>query len=264
MKKGFSLVELSIVLVILGLLTGGILAGQSLIHAAQLRSVTTDYMRYKAAAGAFRDKYFQLPGDMNNATSFWGSLGGTGADTTCQNTVATGTATCNGNGDGQISQSVSPRDERFRFWQHLANAGLIEGQYTGTAGTNSSGYTLPFVAGLNLPPSRMPNGAWGISYATNTTSATQFTYTGHMMQLFGPTSTATGYYPVISPEDAWNIDTKMDDGKPGTGSVMNWKGDGTTWFCTDQAGVAAVADSVAQYKLTNRSLDCGLFFVNFI
>ena len=49
MRQGFSLVELSIVLVILGLLTGGILAGQSLIRAAELRAVTTEYQRYTAA-----------------------------------------------------------------------------------------------------------------------------------------------------------------------------------------------------------------------
>ena len=62
-QPGFSLVELSIVLVILGLLTGGILAGQSLIRAAELRSISTDYSRYIAAVQAFRDKYFALPGD---------------------------------------------------------------------------------------------------------------------------------------------------------------------------------------------------------
>lgn len=57
-KRGFSLVELSIVLVILGLLTGGILAGQSLIRAAELRAVSTEYSRYATAVQSFRDKYF--------------------------------------------------------------------------------------------------------------------------------------------------------------------------------------------------------------
>ena len=74
MKKAvsaFSLVELSIVLVILGLLTGGILAGQSLIRAAQLRAVSTEYSRYVASINSFRDKYFGWPGDLRNATAFW-------------------------------------------------------------------------------------------------------------------------------------------------------------------------------------------------
>ena len=72
MRSGFSLVELSIVLVILGLLTGGILAGQNLIRAAELRSVTTQFQNYHAAVMTFRDKYFALPGDMANAEDFWG------------------------------------------------------------------------------------------------------------------------------------------------------------------------------------------------
>ena len=72
MKNGFSLVELSIVLVILGLLTGGILGGQALIRAAELRAATTESQRYLAAINSFRDKYFALPGDMAIATRFWG------------------------------------------------------------------------------------------------------------------------------------------------------------------------------------------------
>ena len=79
-RHAFSLVELSIVLVILGLLVGGVLSGQSLIRAAQLRSVTTQFANYRAAVFTFRDKYFALPGDMANASAFWGSAGGTGAD----------------------------------------------------------------------------------------------------------------------------------------------------------------------------------------
>jgi prepilin-type N-terminal cleavage/methylation domain-containing protein len=70
-KSAFSLVELSIVLVILGLLVGGVLAGQSLIRAAQLRAVTAQVGQYAAASKTFRDKYFALPGDLPNATSFW-------------------------------------------------------------------------------------------------------------------------------------------------------------------------------------------------
>jgi prepilin-type N-terminal cleavage/methylation domain-containing protein len=70
--RGFTLVELSIVLVILGLLAGGVLAGQGLIRAAELRSITTDQQRFLIAIRAFRDQYRSLPGDMPNATLVWG------------------------------------------------------------------------------------------------------------------------------------------------------------------------------------------------
>src|ERR1700712_5143764 len=91
-QHGFSLVELSIVLVILGLLVGGVLSGQSLIRAAELRSVTTEYQRYTTAVGTFRDKYFALPGDMNNAASFGWKDGA-------------GSSVANGDGNGQVNST---------------------------------------------------------------------------------------------------------------------------------------------------------------
>lgn len=137
-KRGFSLVELSIVLVILGLLTGGILAGQSLIRAAELRSVSTQYQQIISAVQGFRDKYMALPGDMRNATSFWGTAAN------CPGTSAQGSttpATCNGDGDGMIEPTTTVSNEVFRLWQQLANAGLIEGQYSGVTGGSANEYT---------------------------------------------------------------------------------------------------------------------------
>ena len=266
MRKGFSLVELSIVLVILGLLTGGILAGQSLIHAAELRSITTDYNKYLAATRAFRDKYFAVPGDMTNATAFWGSLGGTGSDATCQAIAATGTATCNGDGDGSVYNAISTV-ERFRFWQHLANAGLIEGNFTGVAG---SGY----VPGSNVPLSKISNNYFSAAPSPAYTGAGSTTYYAGNTIIFagdygknyfgyssanGTTTTAGSL--ALSPADAWNIDTKLDDGVPGTGSLIVFKGDGTNTFCTSAAGVAPPTDAGATYKLTNSNKDCLLYFV---
>ena len=116
-KQGFSLVELSIVLVILGLLTGGILTGQSLIRAAELRSVTTEFQKYQTAAMTFRDRYFALPGDMRNATDFWGAMTNCGA----ASPAGTGTQTCNGNGNGSIDTATASgrTGENFGFWRQL-------------------------------------------------------------------------------------------------------------------------------------------------
>lgn len=111
-QSGFSLVELSIVLVILGLLTGGILGGQALIRAAELRTAMSDYSRYTAAVMSFREKYFALPGDMTNATAFWGDN-----NTVCPDAgITNGTpGTCNGNGDSNWGSQT----EQFLVWQHL-------------------------------------------------------------------------------------------------------------------------------------------------
>ena len=67
-QRGFTLVELSIVLVILGLLVGGVLSGQSLIRAAELRAVSTEHSKFVTAMNSFRDKYFAAPGDMKPPT----------------------------------------------------------------------------------------------------------------------------------------------------------------------------------------------------
>src|SRR5262249_17476276 len=148
MRKGFSLIELSIVLVILGLLVGGIMAGQSLIRASEIRSISSEYDRYRTASYAFRDKYFAFPGDIANATDIWGK------DTTSAYACATASGsaaspgTCNGNGDGFIGSVNVGGAEGVRAWQQLALAGLIEGGYNGLNGSVLS-------IGTNVPASKL-------------------------------------------------------------------------------------------------------------
>lgn len=132
MQKAFSLVELSIVLVILGLLVGGILAGKSLVKASELRKVINDLHDYRTAMYSFRDKYFYWPGDMPNATSFWGS------------------SVYNGNGNAIIEDanaSANAQGENLGAWQHLQAAGLIKGAFTGA---NASA-TPRLRPGVNMP-----------------------------------------------------------------------------------------------------------------
>lgn len=203
--SAFSLVELSIVLVILGLLVGGILAGQSLIKAAELRSVSADLVKFETATHAFRDKYFALPGDFNNATSFWGKDAAR-----CSGAVGTAATpgTCNGDGDAQwtTTAGVSSRSEQMMMWQHLNLAGLLDGGYTGVHGPTSA--TLG-IRGENLPPSKFNNVAYAAEYKTVTFSGNSF--------YFGSSSDATNGRPWaggFTPEQLWNLDNKMDDGAP--------------------------------------------------
>lgn len=243
-KKAFSLVELSIVLVILGLLVGGVLSGQALIRGAELRSVTTEYQRYSTAIGTFRDKYFALPGDMSNAASFW-------------------TTTTSGDGDGQIENTaVATTNEISLFWIHLANAALIEGAYTNVANTT-------LTAGTNNPKARLSNAAWNIAGlatiaitgvgtpvagATVPAATTFFTNTYGNTFLFGSGTNALLPTGVLKSEEAWNIDTKMDDGKPDVGTVttLESQGENDNTRCSDKDGdVAAIAAS--NYVLTNTS-----------
>lgn len=251
-QSGFSLVELSIVLVILGLLTGGILAGQSLIRAAELRAVSTEYNRYVTAVQTFRDKYFATPGDMANATSFWGAAHATPA--TCATTASTTIATCNGDGNGSVVPTANSY-EQFRFWQHLANAGLIEGSYSGT------GTAFNVATDMNSPRSRLGNGLWyTITYSSQVSGNADLldgSY-GSILTAGAAQSGTIPYGPTMKPEELWNIDTKMDDGRPGTGKV-GFYGYGTVASCSTAANSATANPD---YRLDSSAIACAPLWRN--
>lgn len=116
-NKGFTLLELAIVIVIIGLIVAGISAGQSLVSAAKARSVISESEQYKLAFNNFRLQYGHnsFPGDFDQANSYWPGCG-----------VGAAEADCNGDGDSLISRSSTADDsEQLRAWQHLSLAGLI-------------------------------------------------------------------------------------------------------------------------------------------
>ena len=267
MRSAFSLVELSIVLVILGLLTGGILAGQNLIRAAELRSVSTQFQNFQTAVMTFRDKYFALPGDMNNATAFWGDDA-----TNCADALVTdGTpGTCNGDGNGQFNAGAGANatGEQFQVWKQLALAGLIEGTYSGLAGSAGSN---DHDIGTNEPAGKLGQSSWGFYY--NGPISGHATYFdgeyGNTLMLgaaVGSTSNTRNNQPLVSPEEMWNVDTKVDDGKPARGKlvirnrtrcVLGSDGAALTGSAAD------AADLDATYDLQNQSVDCVFLFKNF-
>ena len=120
MKKqnGFTLIEIAIVLVIIGLLLGGVLKGQELIQSARTRNLISTDDGIKAAFFGFQDRFRAYPGDYLQAT-----------------TNITG-VTNNGNGNGQITANTvagAPNDEYISVWDHLSKAGFINGNYTYSA-----------------------------------------------------------------------------------------------------------------------------------
>ena len=254
MKKAFSLVELSVVLVILGLITGGILTGQSLIRAAELRKLTSDVSGYNTAVYTFRTKYRSLPGDMNNATFFWGAADagdGVGADCFTVDQTA-GTATCNGNNNGNINEAeggngtVWELGERFTAWKHLSNAGLVPGAYSGK--TDSATIENNVTAGVNTPESIDGN-----PFVILTTDVGSTFY-------YGPTSARNALLvrnDPLTPEEAWRIDKKLDDAKPGTGNIRS-----TRFVPADPTNCADNADgTLAEYVFTDTTEECSLLIL---
>lgn len=221
-RHAFSLVELSIVLVILGLLTGGILAGQSLIRAAELRSVSTEMQRFQTAIATYQDQYMELPGDGRSATRFWQRQVAATHCATNSGATQNSAGVCDGDGDGFIeTAAASESSEMLQLWRQLAKAGLIEGEYTGIATAVSPG---DVIAGTNIPRSRLSNGGYYINYWDNSGGVGDTTYyamnLGNNMTMGGKQVSGWHDAPILKPEEAWNIDTKMDDGKPGTGKII--------------------------------------------
>lgn len=263
--RGFSLVELSIVLVILGLLVGGVLSGQSLIRAAELRSVSSEYQRYYAAVQTFRDKYFALPGDMANATAFWGQA------TNCTPGTGGGAltgGTCNGhttNGViGEISNIFELR-ERFYAWDHLARAGLVEGTFTGLSGV---GHVYDdAIAGINVPRAKLgSNVGWCIG-AGSYSMPFRFNVDYNNSIEFGSTADPVAAYcssggsgnggmPLL-PDEAWNIDVKLDDGMPARGKVLASQVTRCTDAWTDVNNFNAVYSLSGSFSQLR---ECGLYF----
>lgn len=126
MKKqvGFTLIELAIVLVIIGLLLGGVLKGQELINSAKVKNMATDFRNIPVYIYGYQDKFKSLPGDDAAAAGHVGSVSG-------------------GNGNGAIEgpwNSSTVTQESAKFWEHVRLAGLAPGSTVITGATATSGF----------------------------------------------------------------------------------------------------------------------------
>lgn len=217
-EKGFSLVELAIVLVIIGLIISSVLVGQDIIRAAELRSISKQMTDFKTAVQTFATRFDNaLPGDIQsaNATGF-------GIDVTdCDGGEG------EGDGDGLIESAgvaggrVTFDGEVSCFWAQLSEQNMVQGTYDGY---DDAGATANDILGLNMPEVRSRASGWG-AYTNGVDNFLVAGVTG------GEDDDDYHTVATFRPQDARDIDKKLDDGLPLTGIVL-----GRDPFATDSDG----------------------------
>ena len=143
-QSGFTLVEMAIVLVIIGLLIGGILKGQTMIGNAKVKALAQDFKAVATALNAYQDKYRALPGDDPNVIANLGASA-TPADVATAGNGLIETVTWVG-----ASVPVAGNESSL-FWEHIRRAGLITGSANNGQGTNASGGRLGITTNTERP-----------------------------------------------------------------------------------------------------------------
>jgi len=195
-QSGFTLIEIAIVLVIIGLLLGGVMKGQELINSAKVKNLATDFKNVPVYIYGYQDKFRALPGDDASAASHV-----TGA-TACTPAAAGLCATGNGVIDGAWN-ATAITSESYVFWQHVRLAGLAPGSTdTATASsylpTNTAGGTIGLQSGTNVAANSP------IKDASN--NAIRGSYVVCSQGILG--------------KYVKQLDIQMDDGNTATGSLM--------------------------------------------
>jgi len=231
-QSGFTLVEIAIVLVIIGLLLGGVLKGQELINSAKIKNLVNDFNGISTAVYAYQDRYRALPGDDSNAETRW----------TAQGITAAGTGL--GNGDGTVggafnaAAAAGAGPESVLFWKELRAAGLIAGNIADGQPLNAVGGIMGVQSGAGKQAAGAGQGLGGlVACHTN---------------VLGKVAEA--------------MDRQLDDGNPAAGSMRSYTQaalvpvDGTTVAVDITTGTAAnpaasyVDDSVTMYTVCKQIL----------
>jgi prepilin-type N-terminal cleavage/methylation domain-containing protein len=222
-QSGFTLIEIAIVLVIIGLLLGGVLKGQELINSAKVKNLATDFKNIPVFIYGYQDKFKALPGDDKDPKTHLGWAANI--------TPTAGQTLGNGVIEGPWLPTATT-DETLLFWKEIRDANLANGPTT-----------LP-TAAAGIPaflPSNALGGTVGVQ-SGNTPSITDASGNG-----------IKGTYVVCSSgilgKFVKQLDTTLDDGDPTTGSMLATKSTVTGTAAVAADPVTTSADEATPYTV---------------
>jgi len=190
-RKAFSLIEISIVILIIGFLITTITAAITMVENSKVSAVSSEVRRWQTLGFTFKAKHDFMPGDYSGASSAF--------------SVST---TYNGNGDGFIGDSSPLEQESVDFFYHLKLSGIIDASYTGAVPGSYAAVTI----GTHYPNTKL--GKDTFFYLKSDTLGTKFIKANRIA--IGTKSSSGS----LTPELAYKFDQKIDDGMPLTGKVI--------------------------------------------
>lgn len=231
-QKGFTLVEIAVVLVIIGLLLGGVLKGQELISSARVRNLADQQAGIQAAYYGFQDRYRATPGDMPAAA----------ASDAIGETINAG-----GNGDGALEDpSDSEWLELSGVWEQLSKAGFIQGSYDGTADDSTAPTT-------DEAPINVFNGIVVLGRHSG-----YYDSTGDVGTRASAARLVLTMGQNVPVDIARELDVKVDDGRPRTGTLRNavegtaiYESDSSVVSCIDTSGSEPIWDIASDSQSCN-------------
>jgi len=247
--KGFTLMELSIVLILTALISATIMTALDHLSISKAQHIVQQTSKFRIAVTSFMEKYDYLPGDFPDEHNLlpgnpWG-----------------------GDGNGQLEFVSWNQYEPVLFWQHLALAKMIGGSYTGTI----IGADV-YVSGVNIPESIIKATAWNTLHTRNISmgganpdpddpsSFWSDPQTGiygrvdNVLELSSPNTSALKGAS-LNPPTAWAVDNKIDDGGATSGNMYS-----TNPTITGATGCVGDGTSQTGYNLSNEKVQCSLYF----
>lgn len=232
-QGGFTLIEIAIVLVIIGLLLGGVMKGQELINTARVRSLNNNIDGITSAWFSFQDRYRAFPGDYTQAT--------VNLPTVPSGTIANG----DGNGLVGLTGTTDSPAERANVWLHLQAAGYITGAFDGNN---------IVVGAFNCNLTTCPDNGFGQGMVVSR---------GTLQQTPGGSPAHELLSGRAIPSDVLaELDRKIDDGTPSAGAVQLGTSS-TGWGSASEIAACQASGNVDAYNMQAPSDNCAAVFRNF-